>query len=683
MELKNIILQMLFVMIPHVSMTAVESGINTIVEDSLTTYKLDDVIVKSQYRYAKRKGDKFVVSFKNSPFYEGKTLAESLSMCPLITRQGEAFHILGKASSVIYINGRPSTLSGEDLIAFLNAKNANEVERVEIIAMPTGRFADANKSGVINIVMSQNSKIGTMGIINAETIKGHKFGARTDGMFAFGLKNMSINVFANYVNQKKERESTAFYDFSNKENIQEVSEFCQHGRSFATTGSIEWRKKNNLLGCSYTYSSLLIDADYCNSATDALAWVKNANSNNHYNTFQVYDDWKLAGNTINFLYSWYDRRNKTDDVFTASQVSKHSDHANHTINNIKLNITSDLSDNWKIEYGISVNYLRMFSNFSYDIWKNSANYKENVWKGYILTSKQLGRWTIDAGINFEHTKQDFAGNQKTYNSWLPNVNITRKNNWGLLYCQFSMTMERVPYSCLTLSPIYFSPQSMTIGNPELQPEKDYNLNLGISKGNLNIEMFYKKYKNAYTQYSYTGNDSIVNGYINLDDEDQYGLNISYSHAISAMFLGKINISSYLDYSKTLDSGTDMNWNNYLSSSLSIRFDKKKRFDADISYWALFPQKERGMEWKNRACFNIAVNYNVIPSVLRIAFNINDLFNQNFAYFSRKHNDVNVINKNKFDNRKLALAVRYTLSNKKRVGRNQQKTIDDLRRIPTE
>lgn len=676
-------LQMLFIMIPHTSIMAVDSCINTIAEDSLITHQLDEVIVKSQYHYAKRKGDKFVVSFKNSPFYEGKTLAEGLGMCPLITRQGEAFQILGKASSVIYINGRPSTLSGEDLIAFLNSKNINEVDHVEIITMPTGKFAEANKSGVINIVIAQNSKLGTMGIINAETMKGHNFGVKTNGMFAFGLKNMNINVFANYVNQKKERESTAFYDFSNKENIQEVSEFSQHGRPFTTTGSIEWRGKNNLLGCSYTYSLLLIDADYCNSATDALSWIKNTNSNNHYNTLQVYDDWSFAGNTINFLYSWYDRRNKTDDIFTASEMANHSDRANHTINNIKLNIASNLSDNWKIEYGGSVNHLRMCSNFSYDNWKNSANYKENVWKAYILTSKQLGRWSIDAGISFEHTKQNFVGNQKTYDSWLPNVNITRKNNWGLLYCLFSMTMERIPYSCLTLSPIYFSPQSMTIGNPELQPEKDYNLNLGISKGNLNIEMFYKKYKNAYTQYSYTDNGRIVNGYINLDDENQYGLNISYSHAISTILLGKIEASSYLDYSQTLNSGTNMNWNNYLSTSLSIRLDKKKRFDAEVSYWALFPQKERGIEWKNRACFNMAVNYNVIPSVLRIAFNINDLFNQNFAYFSRKHDNVNVVNKNKFDNRKAVFAVRYTLSNKKRVGRNQQKTIDDLERIPTE
>lgn len=680
--LKATISHLLFVITPITPITATVLN-NNIIGDTLTTHILDEVVVKSQYRYAKRKGDKFVVSFKGSPFYEGKTIAEGLGSCPLISRQGDLFQILGKESTVIYINGRPSTLNGEDLMAYLDTKKIDEIERVEIITMPSGKFADANKSGVINIVMAQKNKAGAMAMINVGAIKGHDYGGQTNGMFAFNVKDVSINIFTNYANQKKARTSESLYEFSDNEQVKEFSDFTQHGKPFATTGSMEWRKRNNLLGCSYTYSSLLLDANYNNFSSNALTWIKNSNSNNHYNTLQIYDDWSTRKSTISFLYTFYDRRNKADDVYSASKMTRHFDYAKHKINNIKLNINSKLSDSWEIEYGVSASYLLMTSDFSYDDWENEVRYKENVWKGYFSTSHKFGRWGVVAGLNFEHTKQDFTGNKKDYSSWLPNLNVTYKNDWGQFYGQFSKTIERVPYASLTLSPVYFSPQSMTIGNPELKPEEGYNASLGMNKGNLNLEMFYKKYKNAIMQYSYTDNGRIINGYANLNNEHQYGVNISYSHTISTVLLGRINASSYFVDSNVMEIGKKFSWNNYLSTGLSARLDKRKRFDADAHYWVLFPQKERGVDWKYRGSFDINFNYNIIPSSFRFTLSVKDLFNQDFAHYSRMYKNVNVVSKNTFDKRKIVLTVRYTLSNKKKVGRNQQKSIDDLRRIPTE
>ena len=185
------------------------------------------------------------------------------------------------------------------------------------------------------------------------------------------------------------------------------------------------------------------------------------------------------------------------------------------------------------------------------------------------------------------------------------------------------------------------------------------------------------------QYSYTDNGRIINGYANLNNEHQYGVNISYSHTISTVLLGRINASSYFVDSNVMEIGKKFSWNNYLSTGLSARLDKRKRFDADAHYWVLFPQKERGVDWKYRGSFDINFNYNIIPSSLRFTLSVKDLFNQDFAHYSRMYKNVNVVSKNTFDKRKIVLTVRYTLSNKKKVGRNQQKSIDDLRRIPTE
>ena len=49
-------------------------------QDTLRVDTLGEIVVKSQYRYAKREGDGYVVSFKGSPFYKGKTLLDPLSV---------------------------------------------------------------------------------------------------------------------------------------------------------------------------------------------------------------------------------------------------------------------------------------------------------------------------------------------------------------------------------------------------------------------------------------------------------------------------------------------------------------------------------------------------------------------------------------------------------------------------
>jgi hypothetical protein len=52
----------------------------------------------------------YTISFKNSPFYKDKSVTEALGRCPLISHTDESFNILGKVSTLIYINGKPSTL---------------------------------------------------------------------------------------------------------------------------------------------------------------------------------------------------------------------------------------------------------------------------------------------------------------------------------------------------------------------------------------------------------------------------------------------------------------------------------------------------------------------------------------------------------------------------------------------
>lgn len=66
--MNKIILLATFALLPLALRAKLMTAGNLPSQDTLRVDTLGEIVVKSQYRYAKRKGDGYVVSFKGSPF---------------------------------------------------------------------------------------------------------------------------------------------------------------------------------------------------------------------------------------------------------------------------------------------------------------------------------------------------------------------------------------------------------------------------------------------------------------------------------------------------------------------------------------------------------------------------------------------------------------------------------------
>lgn len=651
--------------------------------DSLKTDTLKEVIVKSQYRYAMRKGDKYVVSFKGSPFYQDKTLEEGLTICPLLTKSAGGFNILGKESSIIYIDGRPTTLTGENLMAFLNAKSTKDIDCIEIITQPSIKYPVSNKSGIINIRTSASRSLGYMATISEGLVKGKKWGWQTNGILGISARNLNLNLFANYAHLSKIRCSESTYHFANGNNSYERSDFEQMGQPLTAMLSAEWRIKRNLLGVSYTFASLRMngDADNLTAQNKNIHTSSVAHNTNH--TLQVFDELSLGKSTISMLYSYYNRQNKADKLFYLGTETLQFDHQKYKVNNIKIDAETRINDAWNLQYGINGNLLDLSSHYAYATWQNHAAYREHNINLYVATFIKMKNVNISGGLKYDYTKQDYVGNKKTYNHVIPNVMVTWEGEWGQVFGGYSRMIEKVPYANLSISPQYFSPQSIVVGNADLRPETLNNFNIGISKGNLNAELFYKRYANSCMMYSTKEDEMIVNTYRNLRHENQYGLNVSYMVSLSKWLLAKASWNSYWDMAHISDSEKQQSWNNFISTNWLIKFDKGNKFDININYWALLPQKEHGLEWKYRGNLTVDINYNIIKNKLRASLKFCDIFDDDLARFNRLFDQTNVYQRNHFDNRKVSFTIRYMMSNKRSAKRNRQMEIDNVRRIPVE
>ncbi|MDT9146157.1 hypothetical protein RSW78_26385, partial [Escherichia coli] len=65
----------------------------------------------------------------------------------------------------VYIDGRPSYLSGADLANLLKSMNASQLDQIEIMTNPPARYDAAGNSGVINIRTKKTKQFGYNGSI--------------------------------------------------------------------------------------------------------------------------------------------------------------------------------------------------------------------------------------------------------------------------------------------------------------------------------------------------------------------------------------------------------------------------------------------------------------------------------------------------------------------------------------
>ena len=76
----------------------------------------------------------------------------------------------GKNGVKIYIDGKPTPLTGTDLSAYLRGVSSNDIEAIEIITNPSARYDAEGNAGIINIRMKKIKISAGMEILPGVTV---------------------------------------------------------------------------------------------------------------------------------------------------------------------------------------------------------------------------------------------------------------------------------------------------------------------------------------------------------------------------------------------------------------------------------------------------------------------------------------------------------------------------------
>jgi hypothetical protein len=133
-----------------------------------TEKTLEGATVTSKKPMIEVKADKTILNVEGTINATGNDALELLRKSPGVTvDKDDNISLSGKNGVQVYIDGKPTPLSGTDLSNYLKSIQSSQIESIELITNPSAKYEAAGNAGIINIRLKKNKTIGLNGSVNA------------------------------------------------------------------------------------------------------------------------------------------------------------------------------------------------------------------------------------------------------------------------------------------------------------------------------------------------------------------------------------------------------------------------------------------------------------------------------------------------------------------------------------
>ncbi|AMQ01038.1 TonB-dependent receptor [Pedobacter cryoconitis] len=483
---------------------------------------LNTVEIKANKATIVQQLDRMVMNVENSVMAEGGTALALLNKAPGVTmsESGE-LSLKGRPGTMVMINGKPTYLSGNQLANLLRGTASNTISRIEIMASPSSKYDAAGNGGIVNIILKKQTKAGLNGTVSANGGAGRL--ARLGGGTSLNYRTEKVSFFGNYnyfyqdlkgsddVKRDFYRDGMGAGKIPYSSSVQRMDEKAKLRSHNFQAGMELFLNEKNTLGFmvnggvgKYPAVKPTRNRLYNNETGDVI-WDA------HTNTIGK-ERWTDMLYNINYKHLFNDKGHElTADIDYVSHFSKMDQQLDTRFMGtqqlflpaLKSRIGDLPSDNdiyvgkidyvlpagklGKLEAGWKGSVVRMVNNLKYDTLQNGTYvpdhstsndfiYKEQIQAGYVNLKKDIGKFSIQAGLRGEYT--DTKGHQLTTDSLVkrsyfklfPSVFLTQEiNDKNRVQLSYSKRIERPGYWDMNPFRVYMDPFSYEEGNPYLLP----------------------------------------------------------------------------------------------------------------------------------------------------------------------------------------------------------------------
>ena len=542
-----------------------------------TSNSLDEVTVKARKPKIERKIDRISFNVENSVISSLNTY-EILKRTPgVIVSQGEL--LVKNRPATVYINDRKVYLSTAELEQLLSGLSGENVKSVEVITTPPARYEAEGSGAILNIVMSKNPSIGYKGSVNASNTVAvlPKYSLGTSQYY----KTNNLNAFASYnfnANNiyKNDESNVTYFEPDGSENSTWLGDFERDTKNYAhslntildftlseksslsLSANLNFTPKNDsdLRGQTDIYSAsgsldslfttdsrleneaknMLFNADFSTSLGENGAKLSAQVNYIRYDKDQDQD--------LNTTY-FYGNGDEIRNNIIMTRAMQNSD-----IYTGQVDITTNMGS-LPVETGIK--YAGITSNSALDFYNNTfalqvdelsdaLDYDENIYAAYFSTSKELGKWSLKAGLRGEYT--DISGisaqnglvNDQDYFQLFPTFYTMRSiGEESSISLEYNRRIERPRFQSLNPFQYYINENNVKEGNPALVPGIANKVLFNYSyKGALFFDLYWDRVDHSPSVLSFQDNQNQLLRTVNdnLDYTQQFSLDITYANFVT-------------------------------------------------------------------------------------------------------------------------------------------------------
>ncbi len=693
---------------------------------------LENVTVTARKPMIEVKADKMVVNVEGTINAVGNDALELLRKSPGVQLdKDDNISLSGKNGVQVYIDGKPSPLSGSDLTAYLKSLQSSQIETIEIITNPSAKYDAAGNAGIINIRLKKNKSFGTNGSVNA----GYNIGVypkyngginlnhRDKGINIFGSYNYNWNKNTNMFFLRREQLDTLF-DQTNQMTGRNRSHGFKAGADFfldkySTFGVLV----NGNINSSEMKTDSKTPISYIPTGTvDRLLTANNESDNkrNNVNFNMNYRYAKPGGKELNLDADYGLFRINSDQVqpniyYNPSMTTELSRSIYNFISPTDIDLYTFKADyeqpykGGKLGIGVKSSLVNTSNNFArYNVIGNAKDldlsrsnhfdYSENINALYLNFNKSYKGFAFQAGLRMENTNNkgesyglnaDGSVNKgsgttpldRNYTNLFPSASLTINKNpkkqWSFTY---SRRIDRPAYQ--DLNPFEFKLDEYTFqkGNTELLPQ--YTNSFGIThvyKYKLTATLNYSHVADMFTQLVDTTEKSKT--FItkeNLANQDIVSLNISYPYMYKS-FMAFMNLNTYYSmYQADFGGGSRkidldvFSFTFYMQNT--IKFGKKKAWTGELSGWYAAPSIWQGT-FKSRRIYSIdaGMQKNILKGKGNLKASVSDIFNTLRWKGSSNFAGQYTVASGRFESRQFKLNFTYRFGNNQVKAARQRNT----------
>lgn len=627
-------------------------------EGSVTNMKTKDiqgVVITATSKPMKVELDKKVYDVKSDLTSIGGNLQDVLQNVPSVTVDPDGTVSMRGSSNVKFlVNGKPSALLGiDDGANALQSIPADQIDRIEVITNPSSKFEASGTSGILNIILKKNKKVGFNGSVIGTLGYLPKTSLNTNLSWRKDKLTYFLNGGGGY-NENGGRDTTdTFYNNvtapldPTQSALVSQSQYSKNGGNFSnynlTTGLLYDITDRTAFNISGTVRSMDgIDDQKLTTTENRLNQtgmfqnngIRQTDGSNHNLAFQgdMGIEHKIDDKGQNLNASISLQTNKTDSnsditqtqnsIFQLKDSTKRASTNDSFIG--KIDYELPIGEKSKLEAGYRIDLNKNLydgavssttSNPFLPYFNNFTDYREMFNAAYLQFKSKVGNLGYQLGLRNEnsHVTIDYnnQGGQKidktkNYNDIFPSVflsyDITDKNQ---ILLNYSKRIDRPRSFFMVPFSRYSNNQNVFEGNIDMNPSYVDSYELGYlmqtKKFTINPTFYYRHATDddKFLVYRPDERQSVFfTKPINLGNSDTYGLdfNFTYDPVSWLRLMGNLDLFGYKTTGIAYYNNIDINGNPNVGSMdfTGNGFSSRARLSTTFKFDKTFSFQMQGM-----------------------------------------------------------------------------------------